>query len=140
MKSGPIILIEDDVDDQELFSDILKELEVSNKLVWFENCMAALTYLEKTEEQPFVIFCDVNLPGVSGLEFKQRIDEDIHLRRKSIPFVFYSTAVNQETVNKCYTEMTVQGFFQKKTSIDAIKKDIRLILDYWQECRHPNTE
>ena len=139
MKSGPIIVIDNDVDDQEVFEDVLKSLGVSNELVLLDNCNDALNYLKTTADQPFVIFCDVNMPGLSGIEFKRRIDDDQQLRRKSIPFVFYSTSVDQKTVNEAYTQMTVQGFFQKKNSIEAIKNGIRLILDYWRECKHPNT-
>jgi CheY-like chemotaxis protein len=140
MKSGPIIVIDNDVDDQEVFEDVLKSLGVSNELVLLDNCNDALNYLKTTADQPFVIFCDVNMPGLSGIEFKRRIDDDQQLRRKSIPFVFYSTSVDQKTVNEAYTQMTVQGFFQKKNSIEEIKDAIRLILDYWSECKHPNTK
>ena len=138
MKSGPIVLIDDDIDDQEVFADILKELEVLNTLICFDNSKAGLEYLTKTTDQPFLIFCDVNLPGEKGTEFKRQIDADPALRKKSIPFVFYSTAINQDVVNEAYTEMTVQGFFQKKSSYDAIRENIRLIIAYWKECQHPN--
>ena len=140
MKSGPIILIDDDPDDKEVFFDILKELQIPNSVIWFQNCDEAFTYLKKTTEQPFIIFCDLNLPGLSGLEFKRNIDEDKQLRKKSIPFVFSSTTVDQKTVDKAYTEMTVQGFFQKPNSYEELKNLIRLIADYWDHCRHPNSK
>jgi hypothetical protein len=38
MKTGPIILIDDDPDDKDVFIDILKELNVANKVIWFQNC------------------------------------------------------------------------------------------------------
>lgn len=139
MKSGPIVLIDDDIDDQEVFTDIVKELGLVNALLCFDNCEDAFHYLVKTTDQPFVIFCDVNLPGMKGTEFKRQIDADPGLRRKSIPFIFHSTAINQEVVNEAYTEMTVQGFFQKKNSYDEIRENIRLIVAYWKECHHPNT-
>lgn len=139
MKSGPIIVVEDDADDKEIFRDILKELGVTNKLTWFQNGFDAFSYLKTTPEQPFIIFCDVNLPKLNGIEFKRLIDNDPQLRKKSIPFIFYSTAVNQKTVNEAYTQMTVQGFFQKKSNYAEIKQDIKLILDYWTDCKHPNT-
>ena len=139
MKSGPIIVIDNDIDDQEVFKDILESLEVPNKLISLHDCNTAFAYLKATAEQPFIIFCDVNLPGLSGTEFKRQIDKDPQLRKKSIPFIFYSTSVNQKTVNEAYTQMTVQGFFQKKNSIREIKNAIQLIIGYWQECNHPNT-
>jgi len=88
MKPGPIILIEDDVEDKDVFLDILKDLDISNPVIWFQNCDDAFSYLKMTSEQPFIIFCDLNLPGMNGIECKGQIDEDKELRKKSIPFVF----------------------------------------------------
>jgi CheY-like chemotaxis protein len=138
MKSGPVIILEDDIDDQELLESIFRELNVKNKLIWFTIPGEAFNYLKTTSDQPFIIFCDVNLPMETGINFKKRIDDDPYLRQKSIPFVFYSTSVDQKTVNEAYTKMTVQGFFQKGNSFEEIKKTIRLIIDYWMLCKHPN--
>ena len=113
MRSGPIVIIEDDADDKLIFEEILQDLKVKNKLVWFMHSTDAYQYLMTTADQPFLIFCDVNIPGDNGLEFKRQIDGNPFLRRKSIPFVFYSTSVDQYAVNEAYTTMTVQGFFQK---------------------------
>ena len=86
-----------------------------------------------------IFFCDVNLPGLSGIECKRQMDDDKALRKKSIPFVFHSTSINQKTVDEAYTKMTVQGFFQKKSSYNELKETIKLIVAYWEECKHPNS-
>jgi CheY-like chemotaxis protein len=138
-KTGPIILIDDDVDDQEFFKEILQELGIANELKIFNLCVPAFTYLKTTNDNPFIIFCDVNLPQVSGIEFKRQIDNDLQLRHKSIPFVFYSTSVDQHSVNMAYTQMTVQGFFKKGNNYQEIKKLVGLILEYWEHCQHPNS-
>ena len=139
MESGPIVVVEDDIDDRELFHEIIGDLQISNKLVWFTNCEDAWHYLKTTSDQPFIIFSDVNLPKQNGIEFKRQIDADAELRRRSIPFVFYSTSVAKEWVDRAFTEMTVQGFFKKGDKYDQIKKDIRLIIDYWKTSKHPNS-
>ena len=139
MKTGPIILIDDDGDDKDVFHDILKDLKVSNPLIWFKNCDDAFSYLKTTSEQPFIIFCDLNLPGLPGIECKRQIDDDKELRKKSIPFVFCSTTADQKTVNEAYTKMTVQGFFQKKNTYSELRETIKVIVDYWEECKHPNS-
>ena len=138
-KNGPIILIDDDNEDQEIFDEVLKDLHIHNPLVHFTDSIQAFSYLKETPEQPYLIFCDVNLPKQTGLEFKRQIDEDPKLRRKSIPFIFYSTSVDQKSVNEAYTQMTVQGFFQKGNSYETMKKDLKLIFDYWSSSKHPNT-
>jgi CheY-like chemotaxis protein len=139
MKSGPIILLEDDNDDHEIFKTILDEIGIKNQLIWFTRADEAFHFLKTTSKQPFIIFSDVNLPGKNGIEFKKEIDQDPQLRAKSIPFVFYSTSIEQKKVNEAYTQMTVQGFFQKSSTYEEIKRRILIIMDYWKECKHPNT-
>jgi two-component SAPR family response regulator len=139
-KAGPIILIDDDYEDVEIFKLVLKELAVPNEFIHFDTCMKAMDYLLTTTQKPMVIFCDVNLPVQNGIEFKQNIDYTPKLRKKSIPFVFYSTSVDQATVDKAYLELTVQGFFQKASNMEEIKKTLKMILEYWLMCRHPNSK
>jgi CheY-like chemotaxis protein len=138
-KSGPIILIDDDRDDQELVEEVLQEMKTENKRIYFFSCPEVFDYLKTTSDKPFVILCDINLPGMNGLEFKLKIDNDPYLRSKSIPFVFFSTAVDQRSVDKAYKEMTVQGFCKKSNTIDDLKKTLTLILEYWKICYHPNS-
>lgn len=139
MNSGPIILIEDDVDDKDIVLEALKELGNTQEVKWFDNCADAWLYLKSTDEQAFVIICDINLPKQNGMEFKLQLDEDEDMRKKSIPLVLYSTSVDSHTVNDAYTKMTVQGFFQKENSFTEIKRTLEVILNYWERCKHPNT-
>ncbi|HKP32262.1 MAG TPA: response regulator [Chitinophagaceae bacterium] len=139
-KAGPLVIIEDDIDDQKILDDVLKELNIENELIKFTNSFDAFKYLKSTPDQPFLILCDVNLPGQSGIEFKWNIDNDMHLRKKSIPFVFLSTSADQKSINDAYTKMTVQGYYKKPNTYNELKDIIKLIMDYWRACKHPNTE
>jgi len=135
---GPIVIIEDDVDDEQILKEVLNDLEMKNKVICFEDCSRAWDYLKTTLEKPLVIFCDINLPKQSGLNFKKQIDEDCELREKSIPFIFYTTGIDQKNINEAYTKMTVQVYFQKPSNYNEIKTTIQVILDYWKLCKHPN--
>lgn len=137
--AAPIILIDDDEEDEELLKEALDELGIENKLIRFENCIIAFDYLKRMTDNPFIIISDINLPKRNGIEFKREIDEDPLLRSKSIPFVFLSTSTDKKSVDIAYKEMTVQGFFQKPTSFQDLKRIIKLIFEYWQECKHPNS-
>lgn len=139
-KTGPIVLIEDDHDDKMVFEEILKDLGVENKLKWFEDTDTAMEFLKESNESVFAIFSDINLPGINGLEFKKKIDSNPELRKKSIPYIFYSTSASQRDVNEAYLEMTVQGFFKKQSDYKEIKKQISIIIEYWKMCIHPNTQ
>ena len=140
MVSGPIIIIEDDEDDKIILEEVLKELNIPNKTVWFTSCVIAFDYLKLQTEQPYVILCDVNLPGLSGMEFKKQIANDEYLKKKSVPFVFFTTAANKNYVNEAYLDLTVQGYFQKPNSYTETKNIIRVILEYWKYCKHPNVD
>jgi response regulator RpfG family c-di-GMP phosphodiesterase len=139
MISGPIILVEDDDDDKDIFSEVLKDLDIPNRLISFSKPADAYHFLEKNEEQPFIIISDVNLPGMSGLEFKNKLDHNEKLKKKSIPFIFYSTSAEKKFVNEAYIQLTVQGFFLKGQSMKEIKDQLRIIFEYWKICRHPNS-
>ncbi|MEO5975877.1 MAG: response regulator [Chryseolinea sp.] len=136
---GPIILIDDDQDDLEIIEEVLNRNGVqSADIRTFTDCYAALKYLETTSEKPFLVICDINIPGMNGMEFRKIVDENEALRRKSIPFVFFSSAAIGMQVTAAY-EMTVQGFFLKRNSLAEMEETIRRILDYWMYCVHPNS-
>lgn len=136
-KDGPIIIIEDDLDDRFTLQEALVEANVSNELVFFDNGPEAFEYLKTATQQPFIILCDVNLPRQNGIEFKRELDSDPYLRAMAIPFIFYTTFVSQYAVNEAYKNMTVQGFFQKNNTHKELKDVIRIIIDYWRICRQP---
>src|SRR6202000_189568 len=117
----PIVMIEDDTDDQDTFLIVLEQLNIKNKVHFFETPTDAWEYLRDTTDQPFIIFCDLNLPGESGLQFKKKIDEHPPLKEKSIPFVFYSTSVDTKSVASAYRDITVQGFFKKEKGLKEIQ-------------------
>ena len=135
---GPIIIVEDDLDDQELLTDAFKEIGVERKLIFFDRPQEAFDFLKNTPEQPFLIFSDINMPRQSGIEFKRQIDNDPQLREKSIPFVFFSTAVKKEDVEIAYKELTVQGYFKKSNDYTDLKNVLHVIIEYWKICKHPN--
>jgi CheY-like chemotaxis protein len=136
---GPVVMIEDDIDDQDIFLIVLQQLNIKNKVLFFDSPGSTWNYLWETTDQPFIIFCDVNLPGESGLHLKKKIDEHPPLKEKSIPFIFYSTSVDAQTVAHAYKDITVQGFFKKEKSLQEIQNSMKVIFDYWKLSRHPNS-
>ena len=139
MISGPIVLVEDDKDDIDIFNEVLKELSIPNKVIAFVHPKEAYNFLDTSKEQPFIIVSDMNLPGMSGLEFKNMLDANESLRKKSIPFIFYSSLAEKKYVTEAYLYLTVQGYFRKAHNYKEIKDQVRVIFEYWKICQHPNT-
>jgi DNA-binding NtrC family response regulator len=136
-KRGPIVIIEDDTDDQEVLSDIFKELDYKNELIFFGDSIQALEYLIETEVEPFLVLSDINMPKLNGMELREKIHNNEDLRLKSIPYLFFSTSAEQRHVIDAYSR-SIQGFFVKPNNYDKIKKIIVKIVEYWQECESPN--
>jgi len=136
-KGGPIIIIEDDLDDQEMLNDIFVDLNYPNKIIFFGDGEQALQYLTDTDVEPFIIFSDINMPKLSGMELREKIHQNEDLRIKSIPYLFFSTSAEQQNVVDAYSK-SVQGFFVKPTSYSEIKETIRTIVEYWNKCVSPN--
>ncbi len=136
MKSGPIIIVEDDVDDQEFVREALDAIQVKNEVRFFADGKQALEFLLATLLKPLLIISDVNLPIMDGLNLKTAIEKNEVLRRKSIPFIFLSTSADPQAVLDAY-DLNVQGFFVKENSFPGIQIQLKLIVDYWLACKHP---
>jgi CheY-like chemotaxis protein len=137
MPNEPIVIIDDDTDDHFIIEEVFRKLDFGNELKFFKTAMSALEYLKSTSDKPFLIFCDINMPKMTGLELRRTIDKDDMLRRKSIPFVFLTTAASKFQINEAY-DLTVQGLFLKESTFEETEKVVRLILEYWKKCKHPN--
>ncbi|MDB5246893.1 MAG: response regulator [Segetibacter sp.] len=136
-KGGPILIIEDDLDDQEILDDVFKELGFANKIIFFGDSQEALDFLISTDIEPFIIFSDINMPKLSGVELREKVHNNEDLRLKSIPYLFFTTSTEQKAVIDAYSK-SIQGFFVKPSSYDKLLRVIRIIVEYWQECVSPN--
>jgi len=71
-KSGPIIIVEKWLEDQEILK-VLNDLMVTNEQLFFTTAQSAMDYLMVTEKQPFLIVGDINLvyERASGVQERQ---------------------------------------------------------------------
>ena len=135
-KKGPIIIIEDDKDDLAILTDIFKELNYANELIFFEDSVEALEYLTATVVEPFLVISDINMPKLNGLELREKVHNNEDLRMKSIPYLFFTTSAEQSHVIEAYSR-SIQGFFVKPNNYEKLKNIVIKIVDYWQECESP---
>lgn len=136
-KEGPIIIIEDDQDDQILLELVFQKLVYANKVIYFFDGEAALDYLDTTSDIPFLILSDINMPKLDGFALREKLHNDARLKLKCIPYLFFSTAVDQRAVIDAYS-LSVQGFFIKQVSMAALEDTISTIVHYWTLCAAPN--
>jgi len=136
-KNGAIIVVEDDPDDQEMFSVVFKELNYKNEIIFFNDGQEALAYLTAESSEPFIVFSDINMPKLNGIELRKQIHENENIRIKTIPYLFFTTSAEQNAVIDAYSK-SIQGFFVKPSSFQNLKELVKTIVDYWQKCESPN--
>jgi CheY-like chemotaxis protein len=136
-KNGAVVIIEDDVDDQEMLTEVFENLNYSNKLIFFKDGQEALDFLNKEDILPFLILSDINMPRLDGFALRNKIKMDAKLQLRCIPYLFFSTAVSQASVIDAYSA-SVQGFFVKQNTMGELEKTIKVIMEYWTRCSAPN--
>jgi CheY-like chemotaxis protein len=116
---------------------VFKDLNYENELIFFVDGEQALGYLTDTEIEPFIIFSDINMPKLTGMELRAKVHQNEDLRLKSIPYLFFTTQAEQRDVIDAYSK-SIQGFFVKPSNYNDLKDTIHAIVYYWQICVSPN--
>ncbi|HZH64562.1 MAG TPA: response regulator [Flavisolibacter sp.] len=137
--SNPIILIDDDSDDIELFQIAFKEIGVENEILVFEKADKFYDYITTTMNKAFFVFCDINMSGMSGFELKQKIFDNEEIRLKCIPFLMLSTSGASKHVMEAYS-LNVQGYFIKPNSVQGLKDMFDIVVKYWSMSQRPASE
>ena len=130
--TAPIVVIEDDIDDQHLLVEIFERLGFKNKVFYFADGHAALAFLRVGEIKPLLILADINMPKLNGFEVREQILAEEQIRNKHIPFIFFTTASDERSIANAHAT-SVQGYFIKPTKMDDFEKLIRKIVEYWKE-------
>lgn len=128
--TAPIVVIEDDIDDQHLLVEIFDKLGLQNNVFYFADGHAALAFLRIAEVKPLLILADINMPKLNGFEVREQIMADEQLRKKCIPFVFFTTASDERTIAHAHAT-PIQGYFIKPRTMDDFEALIRKIVEYW---------
>ncbi|RYE23223.1 MAG: response regulator [Sphingobacteriales bacterium] len=134
-KNGEIIIVEDDVDDQDLLRQVIREIGVPNQVTILSDGAEAYDYFNNKNKDPFLIISDVNMPRMNGLELRDMMQQQGEVRLRTIPFIFMTTGTTETTV-ATYAPL-VQGFFTKPTNYLQLKETVNAILGYWTKTTRP---
>jgi len=93
-----LLLVDDDMDDQDIFRTALAEVAQTVVFATASNGEEALQQLNGDTVYPDVIFLDINMPILNGFETLIQIKKQERLRH--IPVFIYSTSVRPEDIEK----------------------------------------
>lgn len=117
-----VLLVEDDEIDVEVVKRKFKRHEIKNQLYHAICGVDALELLRGENQRtklpkPFIIFIDMNMPKMGGLEFLKELRNDPELK-DSVAF-FLTTAANDSEVAAAYA-LNASGYFLKDNIDDVI--------------------
>lgn len=96
-----IFLVDDDPDDQLLFSEALREADATALCFTAMNGIDALEKLKSDfAVMPNLVFMDVNMPRMNGIDCLKKMQQDTVL--KVIPVIMYSTSCSPAYQKECF--------------------------------------
>ncbi len=125
----PILLVEDDDVDASTIIQSLHDLKVKNPIVHKTDGEQALEYLNDPAAQtPSLVFLDLNMPKIDGVELLRIIKADTKL--KEIPVVVMT--VSQYERDKLDTfNLGVVGYIIKPVDYDVFLQSMDTVIRYW---------
>ena len=135
-KNGPILIIEDDIDDQNFLQLVYTKLGYTNELVFLDNGEVAIDYLMQMKKIPFLIISDLNMPRINGLELRARVKANETVNIKCVPYILFSTTVSKIYIDDAYT-LGIQGYFKKPVDQNELMATLKTIIEYWKESYAP---
>src|SRR5882757_3372759 len=121
------LLIDDDRDDRELFSEALSLVEPGIICDQATDAEEGLARLRQSKEEPDLIFLDINLPVVNGWQFLTRLKKESDL--KHIPVIMYSTSANIRD-RKTARDMGALCFITKPHAFRMLKGMLGVVIEY----------
>ena len=95
MKHKAILLIDDDEDDQLIFIDAVKEVNPGIVCLTADNGGDAYLQLEKSSPAPSLIFLDLNMPDMHGIEVLRFVRK--HQLYRTIPVIVLTTRGDEDS-------------------------------------------
>lgn len=135
MDKRPILLVEDNPDDEVLTLRAFKKNLVANRVVVARDGQEALDYLSATgNELPAVILLDLKLPKVSGLEVLKRVRADARTRR--VPVVILTSSKEDSDLIAGY-DLGCNSYIRKPVDFDKFVEAAGQLGLYWLVINEP---
>ncbi|KRD12364.1 hypothetical protein ASE21_00125 [Flavobacterium sp. Root901] len=126
MSSKRILLIDDDIDDVEIFVEAIHALDKEVQCQTELNPAKALEELSGSDKLPDVILIDYNMPMINGLEFLQRLK---NIRQSAeIDVVVMSTPPKEVMIPWLHNNNAFVKYIAKPTSFEELKIALDSIL------------
>ncbi len=135
IKTGTILLVEDNPDDVTLTMRAFKKNNISNAMVVACDGQEALRYLlpdaatgAVTAPLPLMVLLDINLPKINGLDVLRRIRS--HERTRYLPVVVLTTSSEERDIVESY-DLGANSYVRKPVVFESFIDAVRVLGLYW---------
>jgi two-component system response regulator len=137
-----ILLVEDNPSDEELMLRALRRAEITTPVVVARDGVAALDCLfgcggEEPARLPLVVFLDLNLPKLGGLEVLRKVRE--HKATQLLPVVILTSSGESGDLLGAY-RLGANSYVVKPVAFDRFAEVVRQLGQYWTGINHPLPE
>lgn len=142
MEYAPILLVEDNPDDQALTLRALKKNNIRNEVVLARDGREALDYLfaegafagRDTRLAPQLILLDLKLPKVDGLEVLKRLRDDE--RTRLLPVVILTSSKEHQDLVQGYG-LGANSYVRKPVEFGEFMEAVKQLGLYWLILNEP---
>ena len=128
MTLRPIILVEDNPDDERLTIRALRRGNIANDILVARNGEEALIMVLNADPLPSVVLLDLKLPKVDGLEVLRQIraNERTHF----LPVVVLTSSSEERDIIDSYN-LGANSYVRKPVEIEKFTEAVRQLGLYW---------
>ncbi len=138
-----ILLVEDTPNDAELTLRALRKHNLANRVHWVKDGAEALDFLfaqgessgRDFKDRPKVVFLDLKLPKVDGLEVLHAVKSDENTR--TIPVVVLTSSHEEQDVVRSY-QYGVNSYIVKPVDFDKFVQAVSELGLYWVLLNRPS--
>ncbi|HMZ84587.1 MAG TPA: response regulator [Rhodocyclaceae bacterium] len=138
----PILLVEDNPDDEALTLRAFKKNKIANEVVVARDGVEALDYLfgtgvhagRDTANAPAVVLLDLKLPRIDGLEVLRRLRADD--RTRLLPVVVLTTSKEQQDIHEAYS-LGANSYIRKPVDFEKFIHAVGQMALYWLVLNEP---
>jgi two-component system response regulator len=131
-----ILLVEDNPNDAKLTLRALKKNNLVNEVFVVKDGVEALDYIfaenqysyRSIDHPPKVIFLDLKLPKVNGIEVLEKIKNDS--RTCNIPVVVLTSSAEDRDLKRCY-ELGANSYIVKPVDFESFMEAVTRLCFYW---------
>lgn len=144
MSLRPILLVENNPDDQLLTMRALRKQGIKNEVVLARDGVEALEYMfgnpspaeVSAHKRPILVLLDLNLPRLSSHEVLRRLRQDPRTEQQIV--VILSTSTESKDVDTCY-RLGANSYIRKPVDFQEFTQVVGELNQYWLGINVPPT-